>query len=130
MALFPFRKPTASDTEYFGGISNTKCTWFNWMLPSSISIFFHSHNCRIISRRDLPISPFNIRNRYFGHQTIWYLHSHTACANLLNCFIEYLLWIFRVTTTHFLRRYSLFVNLYATSRAKLGPFSLAEGLSG
>jgi len=130
MALFPFRKPTDSDTEYFGGISNTKWIWSSWMLPSKISICFHSHNCRMISRTDLPISPFIIRNRYFGHQTIWYLHCHTACANLLNCFIEYLLWIFRVTTTLFLRRYSFFVNLYVTSIAKLGLFSGAEGLTG
>ena len=128
MALFPFKKPTASDTEYFGGISNTKWIWSIWMLPSRISIFFHSHSCRMISRSDLPIAPFSIRNRYFGHHTIWYLHRHTACANLLNCFIEYLLWTYRVTTTPFLRRYSFFVNPYCNRIAKLGLFSPAEGL--
>ena len=130
MALFPFKNPTASDTEYFGGISNTRWMWSTWILPSSISICFHSHNYRMISRTDFPMSPFNTRNRYFGHQTICYLHIHTACANLLNCFIEYLLWIFRATTTLFLRRYSLYVNLYVIRIAKPGPFSGAEGLSG
>lgn len=128
MALFPFRKPTASDTEYFGGISNTRWIWSFWMLPSSISICFHSHSYRMISRSDLPMSPFRIRNRYFGHHTIWYLHRHTACDNLLNCFVEYLLGNFRVTTTLFLWGYSFFVNLYGNRIAKPGPFSLAEGL--
>jgi len=33
MELFPFRKPTASDIEYFGGISKTKWIWSIWMLP-------------------------------------------------------------------------------------------------
>ena len=53
--------------------------------------------------------------------TIWYLHCQTACANLLNCFTEYLLLGFRATITLFLRRYSFFVNHYATRIAKLGP---------
>ena len=104
----------ASETEYFGGIDNTMWIWSNWILPSRISIFLHSHNCRNISRTDSPISPRNIRNQYFGHHTTWYLHCHTACANFLNWFIEYLLMAFRVTTALFLRRYSFSVNLYRT----------------
>ena len=128
IALFPFRKPTISEIEYFGGDARTKWIWSACTLPSNISTFFHSHSCRMISRSDLPIAPFSIRNRYFGHHTIWYLHRHTACANLLNCFIEYLLWTYRVTTTPFLRRYSFFVNPYCNRIAKLGLFSPAEGL--
>ena len=100
MALFPFKKPTTSDIEYFGGNDNTKWIWSICTLPSKISIFFHSHSCLIISRTDLPTSPFNILNRYFGHHTIWYLHLHTACASLLKLFVEYLLLIFRATTLY------------------------------
>ena len=51
------------------------------------------------------------------HPTRPYLHSHTACDNFLNCFTEYLLLIFRVTTTHILRRYSFYVNLYPNRKA-------------
>jgi len=79
--------------------------------PSKISIFLHSHSCRMISLIDFPTLPLSIRNRYFGHQTIWYLHCHTACDNFLNCFTEYLLLIFRVTTTPILGRYSFYVKL-------------------
>ncbi len=122
MALFPFRKPTTSATEYFGGNDITKWIWSICTLPSNIYTFFHSHNCLIISRTDLATSPFNILNLYFGHHTIWYLHSHTACANLLKSLIEYLLLIFRVTP-YILRRYSFYANLnhYPTRIAKLGP---------
>ena len=95
--LFPFRYPTTVETEYFGGIHNTKCTWSIWTFPSMISNSLHLHSSRIISRADRPISPFNIWNLYFGHHTKWYLHSHTACANFLKLLIEYLLWISRVT---------------------------------
>lgn len=121
MALLPFRNPMASDTEYFGGIERTKWIWSTWTLPSNISMCLHSHNWRIMSLTDLPTSPLNILNRYFGHHTTWYLHSHTACDNFLNCFTDYLLLIYRVTTTPILRRYSFYVNLYLTCIAKLGP---------
>ena len=32
MALLPFKNPTASETEYFGGISSTKWIWSFWMI--------------------------------------------------------------------------------------------------
>jgi hypothetical protein len=57
MALFPFRKPTTSEIEYFGANESTKWIWSAWTFPSNISTFFHSHNCLIISRTDLPTSP-------------------------------------------------------------------------
>ena len=76
IALLPFKNPTASDTEYFGGMDNTKWIWSIWTLPDTISKFFHRHNCRIISRVVLPISPSNILYRYLGHHTKWYLHSY------------------------------------------------------
>ncbi len=91
IALLPFMKHTASAIEYFGGTDKTKWIWSTWMLPSRISNFFHSHSCRIMSRIERPTSPCKILNRYFGHQTTRYLHSHTACANFLKRFIEYLL---------------------------------------
>jgi hypothetical protein len=93
MALLPFKNPTISDTDYFGGIDNTRWTWSFCTLPSNPSIFFHSHSCLIISRADLPTSPVKILNLYFGHHTKWYLQSYTACANLLNLPIEYLLFL-------------------------------------
>jgi len=111
LALFPFKNPTASDTEYFGGIERIRWMWSICTFPSKISILLHVHNCRMISLIDFPTSPLSIRNRYFGHQTIWYLHCHTACDNFLNCFTEYLLLIFRVTTTQILGRYSFYVKL-------------------
>jgi hypothetical protein len=69
--------------------------------------------------------------RYFGHQTTWYLHSHTACANFLKSCIEYLLILFRVTARH-LRRYSFFSNLYSPTypHSIAWTISLADGLRG
>ena len=100
IALFPFRNPITSATEYFGGNDITKCTWSDWTFPASISIFRHSHNCRMISRIEFAISPFKILNRYFGHHTTWYLQSHTTCANLLNLLMFCLLVMLRVTNLH------------------------------
>jgi len=98
MALLPFTKPTNSETEYFGGIDSARWIWSICATPTSISTRFHSRDCLIISRTDLPTSPFNILNRYLGHYTIWHLHSHAACANLLKSFIKYVLLMFRFTT--------------------------------
>ena len=127
IALFPFRKPTTSEMEYFGGNDSTKWIWSAWTLPSKISTFFHSQSCLIISRTDSPISPFRILNRYFGHQTIWYLHYQTACANLLKSFIEYLLLIFRATTLH-LNEVFFFCKSLTYPQSKAGTISIAEGL--
>lgn len=100
MALFPFKKPTTSDIEYFGGNDNAKWICSICTLHSNICTFLHSHSCLTISHSDLPTSPFSILNRCFGHPTIWYLHSHTACASLLQLFTEYLFLIFRATTLY------------------------------
>ena len=126
MALFPFKNPTVSDIEYFGGIDSTRWIWSSCTFPYIISIPLHSVSCFIISRTDLPISPFSILNRYLGHHTTWYLHCHTACANFLNCFIEYLLQIFRVSTNPFSWRYSFLSLTYLHSIA--WTISLADGL--
>ena len=120
MALFPFRNPTASEIEYFGGTDKTKWIWSTCTLPSNISIFFHSQSCLIMSLTDRPIWPFNILKRYFGHHTIWYLHSHTACDNLLKVFTEYLLLFFRVTTLT-LKEVFFLVNHSLTRIATPGP---------
>ena len=95
IALFPFRKPTTSEIEYFGVNDSAKWRWSSCTLPSNISTFFHSHSCLITSRTYSPTSPFKILNQYFGYQIIWYLHCQTACANPLKFFIEYLLLMFR-----------------------------------
>jgi hypothetical protein len=127
IALFPFMKPTASESEYFGGTERTKWIWSTWMLPSRISIFFHSHSCRIMSRMERPISPRKILNRYFGHQTTWYLHSHTACDNLLNRFTEYLLFTLRVPYPY-LKGGIFFCNSLWIPHSKAWTISVADGL--
>ena len=99
MALFPLINQTTSEIEYFGGTDKTRWIWSFWMFPSKISIFFYSHNCRIISLKLIPSAPLNTLNRYFGHHTTWYLHCHTACDNFLNRLIEYLLKTFRAIIT-------------------------------
>ena len=123
MALFPFRKPTISEIEYFGGTDMTKWMWSLCTLPSNISTRFHSHNCLMMARTDRAISPRSILNRYFGHQTTWYLHSHTACANLLKSFIIYLLLMLGSPSPYIIRRYFYYaiVIIYPTRIAKLGP---------
>jgi hypothetical protein len=47
--------------------------------------------------------------RYLGHQIKWYLHCQTACANLLNSLIEYLLVQFFGPPSRRIRRYSILV---------------------
>ena len=76
---------------------------------SKISNFFHSHNCLKMSSTDCCKVPFRILNRYLGHQIKWYLHCHTACANLLNSLIEYLLVPFFGPPSRRIRRYSILV---------------------
>jgi len=130
-ALFPFRKPTTSDTECFGGIAITKWTWSAWTFPSIISTFFHSHNCRMISRTDIPTSPCKIRNRYFGHHTTWYLHSHTAWANLLKSRITYLLSMSRVTRPHLKGVFFFYeINSRTYPLSYSWTLGVAEGLRG
>ena len=113
IALFPFRNPITSATEYFGGNEITKWICSIWTFPASISICFHSHSCRMIALRDFPYAPFSILNRYFGHPTTWNLHSQTVCANFCKRLICCLLSMLRVTH-HILRRLFLFCNHYAT----------------
>src|SRR3974377_209184 len=74
--LFPFRYPITSDTEYFGGVDISMCTWSAIKCPSSIW-----HSLRWASSRNtLPkcrrICPNSNFLRYFGVNTTWYLHSH------------------------------------------------------
>ena len=127
IVLFPFRKPSTSEIENFGGNDSTKWRWSACTLPSNISTFFHSHSCLITSRTYSPTSPFKILNRYFGYQTIWYLHCQTACANLLKSFIEYLLLMFRATTLHFNEVFFLCKSpTYPQGKAE--TISIAEGL--
>ena len=128
-STFSFQKPTTSEIECLGRTQRSKWTWSACTFPSNISIFFHSHNCFIISRTELPTPPVKILNRYFGHHTIWYLHSHTACANLLKCFIDYLLLKFRVTYP-FLKEVFFFGKLLSYKHSNAWTISLADGLTG
>src|SRR4030042_6512241 len=132
IALFPFKNPTASETEYFGGIHTTKCTWSTCTFPWIIPKFHHPQNSLIVSLVDFPISPLSTLNRYFGHHTKWYLHSQMECANFLKSLIEYLLFSFRVThvslkfkEVFFFIKYLL---AYGTPISTAGTISIADGL--
>jgi hypothetical protein len=121
-----FRKPIVSDTANFGGTDMTKCTWSSRIFISKISSFFHSHNWVMISMTDFCTAPFKILNRYLGHHTIWYLHCHIACANLLKSLIGYLLLSFG-SPTHILRRYSFW--LYPSfSKTKMSENQAYSGI--
>ena len=131
MALLPFKKPTISETEYFGGIDNIKWIWSIKTFNSSISNFFHLHNDDKLSSTVL-LTPFsNTLYRYFGHQTKWYLHSQTTCAIFLKSLIEYLLLIFRVALLYLKEVFLLFKTIssltYSQSIAGTIP-KLRDGL--
>ena len=96
-STFALQNAMASEIGYFGGIARRRWIWPIWTFPSKISLVRHSQSRHIISRSDLPISPLKILNRYFVHHATWYLYCQMACARFLNCFIEYLLLILRVT---------------------------------
>jgi|GEM_PF-6007588 len=132
IALFPFKNPTASDTEYFGGIHTTKCTWSTCTFPCIISRSHHPHNSRIVSLVDFPISPLSTLNRYFGHHIKWYLHPQTECANFLKSLIEYLLFGFRVThiSLKFKEVFFFIKSLlaYGTPKRTARTISIADGL--
>lgn len=49
-----------------------------------------------------------------------FLQFHVGCDNFLNFFTEYLISIFRVTTTRILRRYYFEGKHYVTGIAELG----------
>jgi hypothetical protein len=118
-----------SAIEYFGGTLSTKWIWSTWTLPSRISTLLHSPNCLMISHTRRPIVPGKIRNRYFGHHTTWYLHSHTACANFLNSLIEYLPLIFRVPNPN-LKEVFVFRKSFTDPHSKDGTTSDVDGLRG
>ena len=74
--LLPFKYPTNSQTDIFGGMLTSMWIWFGHAVASSISIPLRSHN----SRNILPTSAFNFPYitclLYFGANTIWYLQFH------------------------------------------------------
>jgi hypothetical protein len=86
MALFPLIYPTTCATEYFGGIEINMCTWSNIKWPCSIRL----SRCPANSLNTLPIrwrkAPYNAFFRYFGINTMWYLHSHRVCFRLSRSF--------------------------------------------
>ena len=101
MALLPFKKPTTSEIEYFGGKDNTKCIWSICTLPSTISTFFHSHRCLIISRTHFPTSPFQyLETVLWTPYNMVFTFPYRACANFIKLSIEYLLSIVRTICIH------------------------------
>ena len=81
--LFLFRCPTISDTEYFEGICINMYTWSSTHSASIISIPFLLRNIPIIRPISASTSLSITYLRYFGANTIWYMHSHFVWAKLL-----------------------------------------------
>src|SRR5512137_590353 len=84
MALLPLTYPTIVDTEYFGGIARHMWMWSAHNVPSTTSTPLYSHNRRRMVPNSLRSFPYTILRRFFGTQTIWYLHSQTVCERF--CF--------------------------------------------
>ena len=77
--LFPFKYPINLDTEYFGGISNSMCTWSGHISASTIFTPFHSHNFLSIA----PIARFfrgKISSSDIWGQTQYGIYSSTLNA--------------------------------------------------
>ena len=129
VALFPFRIPMASATEYLGGIDIIRWIWSICTFPATISIPLHRQSSLMILRTEATSALCNIRNRYFGHHIAWYLYFHTACANLLKCLTVYLLLIVRVTPA-ILRRYFIIHKLLSLPNLHsiASTISITDGL--
>ena len=82
MAHLPFKKPTVSETENFGGIDNIKCTWSSWMFNSTTSAPSRSVNDRMHFSTSDATGPDRIRYRYLGTHTMWYWQCQIACDSL------------------------------------------------
>ncbi len=53
------------------------------ILPSNTFTLLYLHNRFGIYFSSLRNLPYMILRRFLGTQTIWYLHSHTVCDNVL-----------------------------------------------
>ena len=62
------------DTEYFGGIAKQIWIWSIHILPSITSTLLYLHKRLRIVLNSLRSFPYMILRRFFGTQTIWYLH--------------------------------------------------------
>ena len=71
------------DTEYFGGMAKHMWMWSIHMVPSTTSTLLYWHNRFRISLNSWRSFPYIILRRFFGTQTMWYLHSQTVCDKLL-----------------------------------------------
>ena len=71
------------DTEYFGGMA--KHMWMSsmHMVPSTTSTPLYWHKRLRIVFNSSRSFPYIILRRFFGTQTMWYLHSQTVCDKLL-----------------------------------------------
>ena len=91
--LFPFKYPIICDTEYFGDISTSMCTWSGHSSASIMFIPFLYHNSPMSFLNCLYITCL----LYFCAKTIWYLHLQLVCdkvflsmiTSLFNCACDY-----------------------------------------
>ena len=99
--------------------------WSTQAVPSMTSIPLYSQS----SLKILPMSRFNLPYTtlllFLGTHTIWYLHSHTVCANFFSSFAPF---EFRSQNQHcFLNSKELFLKYYSIAFAILP--STAGGLA-
>jgi hypothetical protein len=66
------------DTEYLGGIARHMWICSTHDVPSTTSTSWYSHKQRRIIPNFLRSFLYTIPRRFFGMQTIWYLHSQTV----------------------------------------------------
>ena len=71
------------DSEYFGGMAKHMWMWSMHMVPSTTSTPLYWHNRFRIVLNSWRSFPYITLRRFFGTQTIWYLHSQTVCDKLL-----------------------------------------------
>ena len=82
IALFPLRYPMIWETLYLGGTLTSRWMWSGIICPSMISIPFHLHRSRMICWISFRNWLYIVFLRYFGVNTIWYLHTYFVCAKL------------------------------------------------
>ena len=71
------------DTEYFGGIAKQMWIWSMHIVPSMTSTPLYLQSRLRIVLNSWRSFPYMILRRFFGTQTMWYLHSQTVCDKLL-----------------------------------------------
>ena len=78
----PLRYPTKPETDIFGGISTSICTWSGHTSASIMVTCLNSQSFLRIFPISSLFCPKNTCLRYLGANTMWYLQFHTVCAKL------------------------------------------------